>query len=60
MLFWEDMTLVYYYLCKDCGTIILEDHSMEECLSNWRCPTCTPMKNFPFKYFTREELRRDN
>ena len=56
----EDVTLIYYYLCRDCGTVILEDHSMEECLTNWACPTCSPVENFPFKNFSGEELRGDS
>ena len=56
----DDLTVIYYYLRRDCGTVILEDHGMEECLTDWRCPTCYPIKNFPFKYFTGEELRGDS
>ncbi len=55
----EDVTLIYYFRCRDCGTIILENHSKPECLEPWECPTCTPSENFPFTYFTRQELKED-
>jgi hypothetical protein len=55
----EDATLIYYCRCDDCGTIILTDHSKPEALEPWECPTCKPSKNFPFKYFTRDELKED-
>lgn len=55
----EDVTLIYYHRCGNCGTVILEDHSMEECLTDWQCPTCYPTKNFPFAYVIRDELRED-
>ena len=56
----EDATLIYYFRCRDCGTIILEDHSMRECLESWECPICSPSENFSFTYFTREQLRENN
>jgi hypothetical protein len=56
----EDVTLIYYFRCRDCGTVILQDDSMDECLEPWECPTCDPTKNFPFRYFTREQLRENN
>ena len=55
----EDLTSIYYYLCGDCGTVILEDDGMEECLTDWRCPTCVPKDSFPFEYFTKQELKED-
>jgi len=56
----EDATLIYYFRCRDCGTVILQDNSMEECLEPWGCPTCDPTENFPFRYFTREQLRENS
>lgn len=56
----EDCTLIYYFRCRDCGTIVLEDQGMEECLKPWECPTCNKTEKFPFKYFTREQLREHN
>jgi len=55
----EDLTLIYYFRCRNCGTVILENYGMEECLTDWPCPTCIPKEDFPFEYFTRQELRED-
>jgi rubrerythrin len=55
----DDGTLVYYYRCLDCGTIILEDRSDAACLEDWECPTCHPKKYFPFKFITKKDMEEN-
>ena len=55
----EDATLQYYYHCRSCGTIVKEDCSSRECLKSWKCPVCSPSNQFPFVYFTKEDLDMD-
>jgi phage FluMu protein Com len=56
----DDGTLIYYYRCLDCGTVILEDRFNHAYLEAWKCPTCNPTEKFPFKFFTNEEIRQDS
>lgn len=55
----DDGTLIYYHRCLDCGTVILEDHSMKECLENWECPVCNPKEYFPFKFIIKKEIEEN-
>lgn len=55
----EDVTLIYYFRCRKCGTIILEDCAKKECLESWKCPTCNPVDDFPFVFYTKEQLQKD-
>jgi len=56
----DDVSLIYYFRCKDCETVILENRAIKECLDPWECPTCYPKDSFPFRYFTKEQLRKNN
>ena len=55
----NDGDLIYWYRCERCGTMVQEDHSDIACMEPWDCPTCVSAVNFPFKFFTREELKKD-
>jgi phage FluMu protein Com len=55
----DDCTLVYWYECEKCGTIVAEDNSREECLSDWKCPTCEPVNNYPWQFVTKEDIDSD-
>jgi len=55
----NDGDLQYVFICSECGTIIIDDHSdsyQYNCPS-FLCPVCNELKEdnqYPFKYYTRE------
>lgn len=55
----NDATLEYWYECEICGTVVIEDNSDPRCLDNWECPTCKPVKNFPWKFLTKEHIENN-
>ena len=49
----DDCTLNYVLQCQDCKTIVVDDHSNDFTLTNWKCPVCVKQKCFGFEYFTK-------
>ena len=50
----DDDHLLYFYKCKDCGTIVIDDQ-LENFpnIRKYDCPVCAPnQKDFPFEYAT--------
>jgi hypothetical protein len=55
----DDCTLIYYYECEECGTIVVVDNSDYNCLHDWECPICKPVNNFPWQFITKEDIDND-
>lgn len=55
----EDATLVYVYECRQCGTVIVTHHDDSKCLEVWDCPVCKPVDDFYWKYYTMEQIQKD-
>jgi hypothetical protein len=53
----NDGDLIYYQQCGKCKTVTLDDFSKPECM-DWKCPTCYPVKDFPFEFFTAKQQKK--
>jgi len=52
----DDAYLKYFYRCKMCGTIVIEDHRETKKVNPDVCPVCTPQEHYLFTFVTPDKI----